>query len=47
MTTATARKTALENKYLRDCHILFAFYNVGKVNYNWTSVRAVELDTEN
>ena len=55
MTTAAARKTALEkkylrnceNKYLRDCHILFAFYNVGKVNYNWTGVRAVELDTEN
>ena len=32
---------------IRDCHILFAFYNVGKVSYNWTVVRAVELDTEN
>ena len=30
-----------------DCHILFAFYNVGKVSYNWTGVRTVELDTEN
>ena len=32
---------------IRDCPILFAFYNVGKVSYNWTGVRAVELDTEN
>ena len=32
---------------IRHCHILFAFYNVAKVSYNWTDVRAVELDTEN
>ena len=31
---------------IRDCHILFAFYNVGKAGYNCTGVRAVELDTE-
>ena len=35
----TARKTALENNTraivtIRDCPILFAFYNVGKVGYN-------------
>ena len=30
-----------------DCPIVFAFYNVGKVSYNWTAVRAVELNTEN
>ena len=48
MTTATARKTAIcAIVTIRDCHILFALYNVGKVNYNWTCVRAVELDTEN
>ena len=52
MTTATARKTALEINTcavvtLGECHMLFAFYNVGKVSYNWTGVRAVELDTEN
>ena len=51
MTTATAKNTALENKYFRNCdyscHILFAFFNVGKVSYNWTDVRAVELHTEN
>ena len=39
MTTGTARKTALENNTraivtIRDCPILFAFYNVGKVGYN-------------
>ena len=32
---------------IRDCHILIAFYNVGKISYNWTGVRTVELDTEN
>ena len=52
MTTATARKMALENKYLRNCDYLrlshlVPFDNVGKVSYNWTGVRAVELDTEN
>ena len=30
-----------------DCPILFAFYNVGKVSYKWSGVRAVELNTEN
>ena len=50
MTKATARKTSLENKHLRNCDylhancpILFAFYNVGRVSYNWTSIRAVKL----
>ena len=32
---------------IRDCLILFAFYNVGKVSFHWTGVRAVELNTEN
>ena len=27
------------------CPILFAFYNVGRVSYNWTGVRTVELNT--
>ena len=30
---------------IRDC--LVSFYNVGKVSYFWTGVRAVELNTEN
>ena len=52
MTTATARKRHLKinNRAIGticDCPILFAFYNIGKVSYNWTSVRAVELNTEN
>ena len=25
-----------------DCHILFAFYNVGKVSYNWTGVQRIK-----
>ena len=29
-----------------DCPVLLAFYNVGKVSYNWTNVRAIELKTE-
>jgi len=32
---------------IRGCPILFVFYNVGKVSYYWTGVRAVELNTEN
>ena len=28
-------------------HILLAFYNVGKVHYNWTGVRAAKLNKEN
>ena len=52
MTTATAKKTSLENNTcaivtIQDCHILFAFYNVANVSYNWTGVHAVELDAEN
>ena len=48
MTTATARKiNTCAIVTIRDCHILFAFYNVGKVSYNWTGERVVELDTEN
>ena len=49
MTTATTRKTSLGNKYLPncDCPTLFAFYNVGKVRYNWIGVCAVKLNTEN
>lgn len=44
---ATARKTALENNTRaivtnRDCPILFAFYNVGKVGCNWIGMRAVK-----
>ena len=30
-----------------DCPIMFAFYNVGKESYNWTGVRAVDVNTEN
>ena len=52
MTTATAKKTALENKYLRNCDYsrlshLVRILQFAKVSYNWTDVRAVELDTEN
>ena len=51
MTTATTGKRHLKMNTcvivtIRDCHILFAFYNVGKISYNWTG-RTVELDTEN
>ena len=49
---ATTRKTSPENKHcvivsICDCPILFAFYNVGKVRYNWIGERAVKLSTEN
>ena len=52
MTTVTAGKRHLKINTcpivtICDCLILFAFYNVGKLNYNWTGVRAVELNTEN
>ena len=53
MTTATARKATLENKYLRNCDysrlsclFLFTFYNVGEVSYYWTGVRAVEFSLQ-
>ena len=51
MMTATARKTSLENKHLRNCGyfypMLFAFYNVGEQPYNWIGLSAVKLNTKN
>ena len=52
MSTATARKTSLGNKFLPNCDylrlsILFAFYNVGKVRFNWIGVFAEKLNIEN
>ena len=43
------RKTSLENKHLRnfdDYPFLFKLYNVGEVLFNYTVMRAVEVNTE-
>ena len=52
MTTATARKTSLENKHLPNSGNLRLSHvvrngNVGKSRYNWIGERAFKLNTEN